>query len=85
MTDFVDKYVTRFNDGLPLDAPGCETCGGSIRAVRERIDGVLIAVIDVVHSDAGCPTLARARYPPLRWSSEAVRPTPLRRKQSADE
>jgi hypothetical protein len=59
VTDTADKYVAIFNDGLPLDAPGCETCGGSIRAVRERIDGVLVAVIDIAHSDAGCPTLAQ--------------------------
>ena len=58
MTYTVDEVVAVFNDGLPLDAPGCETCGGSIRAVRERIDGVPVAVIDIVHSAADCPTLA---------------------------
>jgi hypothetical protein len=61
MTDNVDESVAIFNDGLPLDAPGCETCGGSIRAVRERFDGVPVAVIDIAHSDAECRTLADAR------------------------
>ncbi|MGE5693988.1 MAG: hypothetical protein ACM4D3_01785 [Candidatus Sericytochromatia bacterium] len=58
MTHTVDECVAVFNDGLPLDAPGCEDCGGSIRAVREQLDGVPVAVIDVRHSDAGCLTLA---------------------------
>jgi hypothetical protein len=58
VTDIIDACLAAFNDGLPLDAPGCESCGGSIRAIHERLDGVPIAVIDIVHSDADCPTLA---------------------------
>jgi hypothetical protein len=58
MIDTVDECVAVFNDGLALDAPGCEACGGNIRAVRDRLDGVPVAVIDIVHSAAECPTLA---------------------------
>jgi hypothetical protein len=61
VTDLADEYVALFNHGLSLDAPGCETCGGSIRAVGERCDGVPVAVIDIAHSNADCPTLAVAR------------------------
>jgi hypothetical protein len=61
MTDLADEYVMLFNHGLSPDAPGCETCGGSIRAVSERLDGPSVALIDIAHSDAGCLTLAHAR------------------------
>ncbi len=70
MADSIDRLVAKFNDYVwPSHAPGCETCGGSIRAVRECLDGPPVAVIDIAHSDAGCPTLARAsgirRFPEI--------------------
>jgi len=40
---------------------GCETCGGSIAAVFDRVtnktDSLPILVIDIAHSEAVCPVL----------------------------
>ncbi len=60
MPEISDRFVTAFNEGLPPDAPGCESCGGSIHAIQDRLDGVPIAVLDITHSDEDCRTLGDA-------------------------
>jgi len=58
----VRKNVAEFNEhALEHGKHGCDVCGGSIEAVFDRVtrDGVKVPalVLDIAHSDAGCPVL----------------------------
>jgi hypothetical protein len=59
----VNDAVADFNAALPDVPLGCETCGGSIKAVCDYVlranRKVPVMVLDIVHSDASCHVLTK--------------------------